>query len=117
MDAQSKSIILPICTIQHDFQTGVIRDVLDGTLPEDKFWVSCYKHGEPSVHGKVSATLDEQNRDLVLFEACDGVEFKDYGKVGSICIVNAFIVRMNEAAIHVVEHLFPLLSVSGCSGD
>ncbi|PIL24960.1 hypothetical protein GSI_12847 [Ganoderma sinense ZZ0214-1] len=78
MDAQS--IILPICTIQHDFQTAVIRDVVDGTLPEDNFWVSCYKHGEPSVHGKVSAALDEQNRDLVLFEAHDGVEFKDYGK-------------------------------------
>lgn len=87
MDAQS--IILPVCTIQHDFQTAVISDVLDGTLPEDKFWVSCYKHGEPSVHGKVSATLDEQNRDLVLFVACDGVEFKDYGKVSVICVAYA----------------------------
>ncbi len=84
MDTQS--IILPICTIQHDFQTAVIRDVRDGALPEDKFWVSCYKKGEPSVHGKVSATLDEQNRDLVLFETHDGVEFKDYGKVSCICM-------------------------------
>ena len=87
MDAQS--IILPISTIQHDFQTAVISDVLDGTLPEDKFWVSCYKYGEPSVHGKVSATLDEQNRDLVLFVARDGVEFKDYGKVSCVCITYA----------------------------
>ena len=76
--------VLPICTIQHDFQTGIIKDVLEGVVPEDKFWVSCYKSGEPSVHGKVSITLDDLNRDLVHFEARDGVEFKDYGKVSPL---------------------------------
>ncbi|KAI0731153.1 WD40 repeat-like protein [Earliella scabrosa] len=77
MDAQA--IVLPICTVQHDFQS-VIQEIVDGLVPDDKFWVSCYKLGEPSVHGKAGASLDERNRDLVLYEGHGGVEFKDHGK-------------------------------------
>ncbi|RDX54238.1 WD40 repeat-like protein [Lentinus brumalis] len=72
-------MILPICTLQHDFQS-VIQDVLDGVVPDDKFWVSCYKLGEPSVHGKVTATLDDRDRNKVLFRGHDGVALKEYGK-------------------------------------
>ncbi|KAI8996582.1 WD40 repeat-like protein [Trametes punicea] len=78
MDAQT--IVLPICTVQHDFQ-AVMRDVLDGIVPEDNFWLSCYKLGEPSVHGKVVASLDEHDRNLLLFEGLDGVQFKQYRQV------------------------------------
>ena len=80
MDAQA--IVLPICTIQHDFQ-AVVKDVLDGLVPDEKFWISCYRSEEPSVHGKAVATLDEHNRDLVHYKGQDGVELKDYGKVSS----------------------------------
>ncbi|RPD64431.1 WD40 repeat-like protein [Lentinus tigrinus ALCF2SS1-7] len=75
----SSAIVLPICTVQHDFGS-VVQDVLDGTVPDDKFWVSCYKLEETSVHGKVTVTLDEHDRNKVLFEGHDGVAFKDDGK-------------------------------------
>ncbi|KAH9935945.1 WD40 repeat-like protein [Epithele typhae] len=72
----AQPIILPISTVQHDFQ-AVVQDVLDGLVPEDKFWVSCYKTEEPSVHGKAVVALDENNRDLLIFRGQDGVEFKE----------------------------------------
>ncbi|OCH87596.1 WD40 repeat-like protein [Obba rivulosa] len=65
--------VLPICTIQHDF-SAVLAEVRDGLVPEDKFWLSCYKHGQPSVHGRVIAHLDERDRDLVRLQGKDGVE-------------------------------------------
>ncbi|KAJ3556612.1 hypothetical protein NM688_g1932 [Phlebia brevispora] len=67
-------IFLPIATIQTDFQTS-IDDVFNGLVPEDKFWLSCYKTGEQSVHGKVHLTLNERDRNLVDYEGVDGVEF------------------------------------------
>lgn len=57
--------LLPICTIQPDFP-DVLNDVRNGAVPEDTFWLSCYKDGEPSVHAKVHANLDERDRDLVV---------------------------------------------------
>ena len=48
---------IPIVTIQHDFET-VIADVRDGTVVSEDFWISCYKSGEISVHGKVKASMD-----------------------------------------------------------
>ncbi|KAH9936602.1 WD40-repeat-containing domain protein [Fomitopsis serialis] len=71
----SDPLILPICTAQPDF-LSVISDVHEGLVPEDTFWLSCYKFGEPSVHGKVYATLDEVNRDLVRLEGRNGVELR-----------------------------------------
>lgn len=65
MAAQPVSpMILPVITIQHTFPE-VIQEVLDGIIPSDKFWVSCYKTSEPSVHAKVHVELDEINRNLV----------------------------------------------------
>ncbi|KAI0766944.1 WD40 repeat-like protein [Trametes elegans] len=75
----AKPILLPICTVQHDFQ-DIVKDVSDGVVPEDSFWVSCYKQGEPSVHGKSTAALDEHDRNLVLYKGRDGVQFKNHGK-------------------------------------
>lgn len=67
-------IILPIVTVQPDFES-LVTDVKDGIVPEEKFWVSCYKTGEDSVHGKVHLALNERNRDLLEYEGQGGVEF------------------------------------------
>ena len=53
------TIVLPVINIQHDF-TNVIADIQDGTIQQEDFWVSCYKKGESSVHGKVNVSLGEQ---------------------------------------------------------
>ncbi|THH27144.1 hypothetical protein EUX98_g7041 [Antrodiella citrinella] len=68
-------IHLPIVTIQPDFEQ-VISDINSGLVPNESFWISCYKSGETTVHGKVHATLDERDRNLVRFEGQGGVDFK-----------------------------------------
>lgn len=65
------SIILPQITIQHDFQT-VIAEVQEAVIPEEPFWISCYKHDQQSVHGKV--TVRRRNDGLVDLIP-DGIEF------------------------------------------
>ncbi|EKM58478.1 uncharacterized protein PHACADRAFT_117466, partial [Phanerochaete carnosa HHB-10118-sp] len=67
-------ITLPISTVQHDFES-LITDVKDGIVPEETFWVSCYKTGEESVHGKVRLALSEQDRNHVEYEGKGGVHF------------------------------------------
>lgn len=78
-------IHLPIATIQTDFES-VISDVRDGLVADESFWLSCYKTGEPSVHGKVRAALDEKDRNLVRFECQGKVNFKQVRDVSSIHI-------------------------------
>ena len=73
-------LLLPVCSVQPDFLT-VISDVNQGLVPEETFWLSCYKSGEPSVHGKVYTTLDEINRNLVRFQGREGVELTCSGEV------------------------------------
>lgn len=68
-------ISLPVLTVQKDF-SDVVRDVDEGILPLDRFWVLCYKTGENSVHAKIEVELDEVKRDLLRFSAKEGdVEF------------------------------------------
>jgi len=62
---------LPVITIQPSF-AEVIQEVQNGLVPFDKFWVSCYKNSESSVHGKINVGLDEVDRDLVLFKTLEG---------------------------------------------
>lgn len=81
MDQQSP-IILPIITIQDDF-TSVISDVREGLVPDDQFWLSCYKLNEPSVHGKIHVALDEMDRNAVVLEGTDGTDLKSHGRVSS----------------------------------
>jgi proteasomal ATPase-associated factor 1 len=72
MSAQSFSpLTLPVVTIQPTFPE-VIQEVLDGIIPSDKFWVSCYKTSEPSVHAKVLVELDEIDRNLVNLSPLEG---------------------------------------------
>lgn len=77
---ETETFVLPVCTVQPDFLT-VISDIDKGLVPEETFWLSCYKSGEPSVHGKVYTTLDNSNRDLVRFQGREGVEFTSHGEV------------------------------------
>ena len=68
---ESLPLSLPVITIQPSF-AEVIQEVQNGLVPFDKFWVSCYKNSEPSVHSKISVGLDEMDRDLVLFKTVEG---------------------------------------------
>ena len=68
------SIVLPIVTVQTDFET-IVNDVFSGFVPEDNFWLSCYKTGETSVHGKVRLALNEQDRNRVDYHGTGGVQF------------------------------------------
>jgi proteasomal ATPase-associated factor 1 len=68
---ESLPLCLPVVTIQPSF-TEVIQEVHDGIIPSDKFWVSCYKNSEPSVHAKVNVELDEVDRDLLLTRTIEG---------------------------------------------
>lgn len=63
---------VPIVNVQPSFPS-VLQDVLDGLIPHEDVWVSCYL--EPpsqsssattrSVHSKLQAVLDESNRDQI----------------------------------------------------
>ena len=64
-------LTLPVASIQHTFPE-VLQEVEDGILPSDKFWVSCYKTSERSVHAKVSAELDDRDRNLVVLKVIEG---------------------------------------------
>lgn len=75
-------MILPVVTVQHDF-LSVISDVDLGRIASEDIWVSCYKIGEPSVHGKVRVSLDEADRSLVKVDARDGVEFRRIRRVSA----------------------------------
>ena len=72
MTAQSVSpLTLPVVTIQPTFPE-VIQEVLDGVIPSDKFWVSCYKTSQTSVHARVLVELDEVDRNLVNLSPAEG---------------------------------------------
>ncbi|KAI0316387.1 WD40-repeat-containing domain protein [Amylostereum chailletii] len=73
--SSSSPSFLPIATIQHDF-LDVLSDVYAGTVPSENVWLSCYKEGEPSVHGKVDVRLHQQDRELVVLNGRDGVQME-----------------------------------------
>lgn len=75
-------IILPIATVQPTFHE-VIHEVDQGIVPEESFWVSCYKEGEPSIHTKVLAELDPHDRDQVNLTSQDKNVTINAGAVGS----------------------------------
>ncbi|KAF9807297.1 hypothetical protein IEO21_08277 [Rhodonia placenta] len=73
------AVVLPIVTVQPDFGS-VISDVRQALVSDEAFWLSCYKAGETSVHGKVLATLDDVDRDLVRLEGRDGVGMEHHNE-------------------------------------
>ncbi len=76
-------LILPICTVQPDFDVSV-RDVDEGLVPEEKFWLSWYKSGEESVHGQVSVSLNENDRSLLEYNGLKGVAFNAGSEVSGV---------------------------------
>ncbi|TFK37257.1 WD40-repeat-containing domain protein [Crucibulum laeve] len=67
----SSPVVLPVITAQHTFPE-VLKEVQDGIIPFESFWVSCYKSGEPSVHAKIRAELDDVNRNQVNLVTMEG---------------------------------------------
>lgn len=67
----SMVLTLPVVSVQSSF-AEVLQEVQDGITPSDKFWVSCYKASEPSIHAKVLAELDEHDRNLVVLKPIEG---------------------------------------------
>ena len=66
-------VTLPTATIQDDFAT-VLSEVHAGIIPSEDIWLSCYKDGEPSIHGKINVSLHEQDRDRLELVGRGGVE-------------------------------------------
>lgn len=64
-------LCLPVVTIQPSF-TEVIKEVQDGIIPSENFWVSCYKNLETSLHGKVKVELDDVDRNLIKTRTIEG---------------------------------------------
>jgi hypothetical protein len=48
----------------------------DGTIGAEAFWVSAYREGSPSVHGKVLVKPSLDGDSSVEFEAQGGIEFE-----------------------------------------
>lgn len=67
--------ILPYITVQHDLQE-VIQDVADGTIGAEPFWVSVYREGSTSVHGKVLAKASMEKENQVDLEAQGDIDFE-----------------------------------------
>jgi proteasomal ATPase-associated factor 1 len=67
--------ILPHFALQHDF-VHVFADLRDHTIPSEDIFLSCYKSGVPSVHGKVNTSLDVSAPSDILLEPREGVDLK-----------------------------------------
>jgi proteasomal ATPase-associated factor 1 len=85
-------VTLPTATIQDDFTT-VLSEVHAGIIPSDNIWLSCYKDGEPSIHGKISVSLHEQDRDRVELVGRGGVELTRTSQVSFFFSGNLLIRR------------------------
>ncbi|KAG9085964.1 hypothetical protein FRC07_013243, partial [Ceratobasidium sp. 392] len=66
-------------TVQVD-ALSVVKDVEEGVVETEDFWVSCYETGKPSVHGKVRVVIDENVRDRCTFEGREGVGCRQISK-------------------------------------
>ena len=83
-------VTLPAATIQDDFTT-VLSEVHAGIIPSENIWLSCYKDGEPSVHGKISVSLHEKDRDRVELVGAGGVELTRTSQVSILLGGKTFI--------------------------
>ena len=69
--------ILPYVALQPDF-ANVIADVRDGTIASEDIYLSGYKAGSPSIHGKVNVYKEDDSRELQL-ESREGVDLRFSG--------------------------------------
>jgi proteasomal ATPase-associated factor 1 len=74
-------IVVPQITVQHDIST-VLEDVRDGIVDSggEDVWVSCYKEGQTSVHGKLHISKSIGG---VVFDAREGIEWSGASAVSS----------------------------------
>ena len=87
MSSANSPLILPTITIDPTFPRA-IRDVDGGTLPSEKFWISCYKTEQPSIHATVHVELDEVDRSLVHLKAQkDDVRIAEAAGVSSLSVI------------------------------
>ena len=68
-------VVLPQVTIQADVHE-VIDEVRQGITLVDNIWISAYREGATSVHGKAEISLEGDSRDKVLMVGRDGVHAK-----------------------------------------
>ncbi|KAJ8080071.1 hypothetical protein AAF712_013194 [Marasmius tenuissimus] len=59
---------LPTTTIQPTYTT-VIQEVWSGVIPSEEIWLSRYHQGQDSTHDRIRVTLDDEDRDRVVFES------------------------------------------------
>ncbi|KAJ7579144.1 WD40-repeat-containing domain protein [Mycena floridula] len=62
------AIVLPIVSVQPTL-ASVVDDVFQGIVPEEDFWVSCYKSDSPSIHAKIHTRLDEVDRNAITLQS------------------------------------------------
>lgn len=102
----SESVIaLPIATVQPDFE-AIVHDVFSGLVPEEKFWLSCYKTGEESVHGKVHLALNESDRNLLDFGGQGGITFEKGSDVSEFYRVHS---SLHVQLKHIAGYVFRFL--------
>jgi hypothetical protein len=85
--AMPSAVTLPAATIQDDFTT-ILSEVHAGIIPSESVWLSCYKDGEPSVHGKIAVNLHETDRDRVELVGSGGVELTRTSQVNITIMVS-----------------------------
>jgi proteasomal ATPase-associated factor 1 len=78
MAASSGPIFLPQIALQHDF-ASVFADVRDNTVVAEDIYLSCYRPGSQSIHGKVTVSKDETAPDALVLESRGGVELTRSG--------------------------------------
>ena len=99
---------LPTATIQDDFTT-VVSEIHAGITPSENIWLSCYKDGEPSIHGKISVSLHEQDRGRVELVGRGGVELTRTSQVSRFLWNGKF----HSVVIVVGPFVRPLISSPG----
>ncbi|KAF7730427.1 hypothetical protein EC973_002234 [Apophysomyces ossiformis] len=82
--------VLPHVSVQPDWDQ-VVRDVSSRTVPEESFWISCYRQGEQSVHATVSVKSDKlEGQDGVQVERINSRSFRascDALKISALTLV------------------------------
>ena len=80
----SQTTVVPTITVQYD-AADVDADVLDGLVGADRFWISVYKTGAPSVHGHVRVTSEVEGE--LRYEASPDLQVERVSNVRSLHLI------------------------------
>jgi hypothetical protein len=100
------TVTLPAATIQDDFTT-VLSEVHAGLIPSENIWLSCYKDGEPSVHGKIAVSLHERDRDRIELVGTGGVELTRTSQVRVLVFGRKYIWFILDVALTPISSSTP----------